>query len=200
MPCWLDNVWILPREVTLQSLVEFKGLIVYSGNSEYNWIVDVPLVGKPLAWKGWSKGLKIVPWKWILVMRIILCDWRVMMIRLPQYSKLRSQPQQAFLWVNLDEEEERTGLYIPNSTTTKSAAHRSSRLALSKLLMKGFTMSDKISASGNTCYGALNPTFTAQPFHVHKFPRCKFEVECGSFLTAVCVRIWTNLDSLHSKT
>lgn len=98
------------------------------------------------------------------------------MIRLPQYSKLRSQPQQAFLWVNLDEEEERTGLYIPNSTTTKSAAHRSSRLALSKLLMKGFTMSDKISPSGYTCYGALNPTFTAQPFHVHKFPRCKFEV------------------------
>lgn len=111
------------------------------------------------------------------------------MIRLPQYSKLRSQPQQAFLWVNLDEEEERTGLYIPNSTTTKSAAHRSSRLALSKLLMKGFTMSDKISASGYTCYGALNPTFTAQPFHVHKFPRCKFEVECWSLLTAVCVRI-----------
>lgn len=103
------------------------------------------------------------------------------MIRLPQYSKLRSQPQQAFLWVNLDEEEERTGLYIPNSTTTKSAA--------ASLLMKGFTMSDKISASGYTCYGALNPTFTAQPFHVHKFPRCKFEVECWSFLTAVCVRI-----------
>lgn len=44
------------------------------------------------------------------------------MIRLPQYSKLRSQRQQAFLWVNLDEEEEITGLYIHNSTTTKSAA------------------------------------------------------------------------------
>ena len=33
MPCWLDNVWILSREVVLQSLVEFKGLIVYSVNS-----------------------------------------------------------------------------------------------------------------------------------------------------------------------
>ena len=44
IPCWLDNVWILPREVTLQSIVEFKELIVYSVNSEYNWIVDVPPV------------------------------------------------------------------------------------------------------------------------------------------------------------
>ena len=108
------------------------------------------------------------------------------MIRLPQYSKLRSQPQQAFLWVNLDEEEEGTGLYIPNSTTTKRSAHRSSRLTLSKLSMKGFSMSDKISASGCTCYGASNPTFTVQPFRVHKFP---VEVECWSFLSAVCVRI-----------
>ena len=109
-----------------------------------------------------------------------------MMIRLPRCSKLRSQQVSklscGWIWMRKKREQVSIFLILP-----QRSAHRSSRLTLSKLSMEGFSMSDKISASGCTCYRASNPTFTVQPFHVHKFPVVSLKLNVGAFsLRFVC--------------